>query len=78
METLVLFLTIIAYVGFAISVFMIWMHIYNDYQLNHTASGKLRQTLAAVEGKQLVVRPVRKYVVMLVISGAWLITTYMS
>jgi hypothetical protein len=76
METLILFLTILAYFGAAVSTFMIFMYIRADHQLNHTAGGEIRQMMANIEGNKITIKPVGKYVIILTISGAWLIASY--
>jgi hypothetical protein len=76
MESLITFINVLAIAGFAVSVFMIFMYIYADHSLNHTPGGEIRQTLANMKGTQLVVKPVGKYVIILVISGAWLIAQW--
>lgn len=77
MDLFLTFLTILAYVGVALGTFMIFVYVYTDHQLNHTPGGQIRQTMAQINGKMIGVKPVGKYVAILVVSGVWLITTYM-
>lgn len=76
MEMFIMFLNVLAYVGTAISAFMIFMYIYADHQLNHTPGGEIRQTLANINNEKITVKPVGKYVVILAISGAWIIAQW--
>ena len=76
METFIPFLNALSYTGVAIGVFMIAMYLYAEYSLNHTEQGKARQLLAQLENKTIYIRPVGKYVVILAISGSWLISQW--
>lgn len=76
MESIITFVNALAIAGSAVSVFMIAMYIYADHSLNHTKQGEVRKLMSQLEGKELYIKPVGKYVILLVISGSWIISQW--
>lgn len=76
MESIIQFVNILAAAGVAVSAFMVFMYMYADYALNHTKQGEVRQLLAKMEGKEISIKPVGKYVFILIVSSSWLIAQW--
>lgn len=77
METFITFLTILSGVCVVISAFMILLYLHAEHSLNHTKAGELRQMLSKMDGKKLYIKPVGKYVIILVVSGTWFIASFL-
>ncbi len=78
METINTFLTVIAWFGAIIGAFNIFLYGYADHQLNHTSQGTIRKAIAEMDGKTITLKSVGGYVILLVVSGAWIITGILS
>jgi hypothetical protein len=67
------FITILAWFGLVIGAGVTVILIFNYYELNNTAHGKLRQNLAHCQGREIIPRSPAKWIVMFIVSLAWLI-----
>ena len=72
------FITVLAWFGLVIGALKTAAGIYVWNELNYTSHGRLRQSLAGVQGKKLVANKPTPWIIMFFVSLAWLITTWIS
>jgi len=73
-ENIETFLTVLAWFGLFIGGLMTLVLVFNAYELNNTTHGKLRQALARCQGRVIVPRSPTPYILMFIVSLAWLVS----
>ncbi len=73
MENFEVFITILAWFGLVVGFLISARIMFNTYELNNTARGRLRQMLANSTDTRIVPRSPALYIIMFIVSLAWLV-----